>query len=318
MDYGLLGGLFLAVAVAPIAIGARLFRRGPLSSLPAYLPYLALWNFHAVFSTAFFLYIRYLPTTGQMGFLLFNGILLIPVHAATVIFYADFLWTRLGRRLSWAAKSALAIPFVVVLATYARRAILRLIADPAPSSFDVASPASMKIMVLALVVISLAGVLIVGTRKDELRKKRVIPFAGLTVAGLALFLILSSWPFSDFASYILSGFTWLAMNIPAFIFLVIDAGRERTASSRRWFQASRLEEIGERYGLSEREREILALACWGRLNREIARELHISLDTVKKHLYNVFKKTGVRSRVQLFLLVSGEEFRLPHEQLKET
>jgi len=307
MVHGLLGGLFLAAAVAPIAVGARLFRRGPSSFLPAYLPYLALWNFQAVFSTAFFLYIRYLPTMGQMGFLLFNAILLIPVHAATVIFYADFLWKRLGRRLSWAAKSALAIPFIVILATYARRAILRLIADPAPSSFDVVPPASAKIMVLALVVISLAGILIVGARKDERRKKQVIPFAGLTATGMALFLVLSGLPFSDFASYILSGFTWLAMNIPAFIILVIDAGRERTDSSRRSFRASRLEEIGEKCGLSEREREILALVCRGRLNQEIARELHISLDTVKKHLYNTFKKTGIRNRVQLFLLLSGDE-----------
>ena len=39
----------------------------------------------------------------------------------------------------------------------------------------------------------------------------------------------------------------------------------------------------------------------------IAGEHHISTDTVKKRLHNVFRKTGVRNRVQLFLLISGEE-----------
>jgi DNA-binding NarL/FixJ family response regulator len=83
--------------------------------------------------------------------------------------------------------------------------------------------------------------------------------------------------------------------------------RKRLAGAGAGTPASRLDEIGERFGLSGREMEILALIQRGRLNREIADELHISTDTVKKHLYNVFRKTGVHNRIQLFLLISGEE-----------
>jgi DNA-binding CsgD family transcriptional regulator len=55
----------------------------------------------------------------------------------------------------------------------------------------------------------------------------------------------------------------------------------------------------ERYGITAREREIIELICAGKTNREIADALCISEATVKDHNYNVFRKTGVRNRVEL-------------------
>jgi DNA-binding CsgD family transcriptional regulator len=55
----------------------------------------------------------------------------------------------------------------------------------------------------------------------------------------------------------------------------------------------------ERYGITGREREIIELICAGRTNQEIADRLFISLATVKDHNYNIFRKTGVRNRVEL-------------------
>jgi DNA-binding CsgD family transcriptional regulator len=55
----------------------------------------------------------------------------------------------------------------------------------------------------------------------------------------------------------------------------------------------------ERYGITPREREIIELICAGRTNQEIAEKLFISVATVKDHNYNVFRKTGVRNRVEL-------------------
>lgn len=55
----------------------------------------------------------------------------------------------------------------------------------------------------------------------------------------------------------------------------------------------------DRYGITTREREIIELICVGKTNREIADALCISEATVKDHNYNVFRKTGVRNRVEL-------------------
>ena len=51
--------------------------------------------------------------------------------------------------------------------------------------------------------------------------------------------------------------------------------------------------------LTEREEEVLLTVARGRTNEEIARELHISLSTVKSHLASLMGKIGARNRVEI-------------------
>lgn len=53
------------------------------------------------------------------------------------------------------------------------------------------------------------------------------------------------------------------------------------------------------YDLTRREEEILALLLQGRTRSEIARELFVSGDTVKTHIRNLYRKTGVTGKDQL-------------------
>ncbi|HEX5880357.1 MAG TPA: LuxR C-terminal-related transcriptional regulator [Actinomycetota bacterium] len=50
--------------------------------------------------------------------------------------------------------------------------------------------------------------------------------------------------------------------------------------------------------LSARELEVLALLATGKSNRAIAEDLVVTLDTVKRHVTNLFNKLGVANRVQ--------------------
>jgi LuxR family maltose regulon positive regulatory protein len=50
--------------------------------------------------------------------------------------------------------------------------------------------------------------------------------------------------------------------------------------------------------LSERELDVLRLICAGKSNQEIADELFIALDTVKRHANNIYGKLSVRRRAQ--------------------
>ena len=50
---------------------------------------------------------------------------------------------------------------------------------------------------------------------------------------------------------------------------------------------------------SEWEEAKKKLLIDGRTNAEISDKLSISVSTVKKHVYNIFNKTGVSSRSQL-------------------
>ncbi len=61
----------------------------------------------------------------------------------------------------------------------------------------------------------------------------------------------------------------------------------------------RLERLFQKYALTKREREIIQLICEGKTNKQIEAHLYISILTVKEHITNIYKKTGVKNRVQL-------------------
>ena len=48
--------------------------------------------------------------------------------------------------------------------------------------------------------------------------------------------------------------------------------------------------------LSRREREVLAVLGRGATNKEIASALVVSVNTVERHLANIYAKIGARSR----------------------
>jgi DNA-binding CsgD family transcriptional regulator len=66
-------------------------------------------------------------------------------------------------------------------------------------------------------------------------------------------------------------------------------------------------EFLSKYGITERERELILKVMQGKSNADIARELFISLPTVKAHLHNIYQKLGVNSRYDLLARVrSGQ------------
>ena len=57
--------------------------------------------------------------------------------------------------------------------------------------------------------------------------------------------------------------------------------------------------------LSPREREVALLVARGLTNKEVGRELHLTVGTVKQHVHNIFLKLGTRRRQMLTSVVSG-------------
>lgn len=57
--------------------------------------------------------------------------------------------------------------------------------------------------------------------------------------------------------------------------------------------------VPESWGVSPREKEILMKLLAGSTNREISEELFISMRTVEAHTYSIYRKCGVKSRIEL-------------------
>ena len=70
--------------------------------------------------------------------------------------------------------------------------------------------------------------------------------------------------------------------------------------------------------LSERERDILRLVAQGKLDREIADELHLSRKTVESHLQNIYRKLGARNRAAAVAIAVSEGWIEPPEWYRGT
>lgn len=58
--------------------------------------------------------------------------------------------------------------------------------------------------------------------------------------------------------------------------------------------------------LSSREQQVLDLLIQGLSNKQIARQLAITERTVKAHVSAILEKSGVRDRIELILILSGQ------------
>ncbi len=66
-------------------------------------------------------------------------------------------------------------------------------------------------------------------------------------------------------------------------------------------------EAAARFDLTKREITILRCLLQGMDNEEMEKELSISVNTVKKHILNLYRKMKIKNRVQLFKMVLEQE-----------
>ena len=72
---------------------------------------------------------------------------------------------------------------------------------------------------------------------------------------------------------------------------------------------------GREEGLTEREAEIMALITQGKANAEIAALTYLSINSVKTHIRNAYRKTGVASRSQAVLWGVDHGFKMDRHHI---
>lgn len=109
----------------------------------------------------------------------------------------------------------------------------------------------------------------------------------------------------------------LIANLNAYYFRYVDSPYlsliPSDITSFRFSEADRLccEEknlkvLEERYGITSRESEVLALLLEGLTARSIADKLFVSVPTAKSHIYRIYKKMGIHSQEELMVLAEEE------------
>jgi DNA-binding CsgD family transcriptional regulator len=106
---------------------------------------------------------------------------------------------------------------------------------------------------------------------------------------------------------------WFIVNAATIIFILKEPfatafGQQNTESieaennvaSARELIFDQLQDV---YSLTDREKELCHYIYDGKSNAEIADSLFIAESTVKTHIYNLYKKTGVKSRMEIIRIV---------------
>jgi len=70
---------------------------------------------------------------------------------------------------------------------------------------------------------------------------------------------------------------------------------------------TKLNRFFSKYNISKREQEILLLILNGDSKKSIEEKLFISAHTVKNHIYNIYRKLGIKNRVQLVNMVQASK-----------
>lgn len=104
---------------------------------------------------------------------------------------------------------------------------------------------------------------------------------------------------------------WLIISVVTLIYeyredFVPAFGKEAEEESGKKNLKERIEEVCIQYKLTPREKEFIDLIYSGKSNKEIAEILFLSESTVKTHIYNIFRKMSVKSRVELIYIVNEE------------
>jgi DNA-binding CsgD family transcriptional regulator len=71
-----------------------------------------------------------------------------------------------------------------------------------------------------------------------------------------------------------------------------------------------LEAIVQKFGLTPREADVVEILITGASTQEIRDKLVIAPDTLKRHLRNIYRKTGVRNRLE-FTMAAMNMFDQP-------
>jgi DNA-binding CsgD family transcriptional regulator len=172
-----------------------------------------------------------------------------------------------------------------------------------PSAVTALPASILRVILYAIVGGALALTLVFQSRlPDRSLYRAVVAQAG------ALALLFPLVVLEDLGLFAAPGFPFLAgqVLIAATSIASILHARRSLMRPKYVFGNAPSPYFAEHFGISGRELEIVTGVLEGLSNQAIAERLFISPRTVEKHLYNIYQKAGIKSRLQLFNLLRSD------------
>ncbi len=164
---------------------------------------------------------------------------------------------------------------------------------------------------MLLVVFELITGLVMISRRERTVEKTVLMRVHIGFLGLFA-LIIFMLPLQMFVKFpsglhpVIGGAGLLLMNLIPFLKLKKYLGLLYSKEECR--EASLVDEMLGKGEITEKEAEVIKLICEGLTNQEISDRMYLSLQTIKDYNYRIYRKVGVKNRVQLTkkFIASGE------------
>ncbi len=105
------------------------------------------------------------------------------------------------------------------------------------------------------------------------------------------------------AYFRIAGILFFCVNIPALYHIVRFMRSHHQEIIELPLSTDEMSQFCIAYDITPREKEIIESIIVGKTNKEIGKSLHISIHTVKNINYNIYKKVGIKNRMQLLNLI---------------
>ena len=219
------------------------------------------------------------------------GALAIPVLIAKIYFLLSLIIRWMGNNPRLPAKLGTGLFFLIIAVMYAVDVRLFWVSGdypPGGGNIFFIGIAAVAVQVIILLIPIASGLIGPGRRR---------------IRGLYTFCILN---LSGFAVYVCAAYSG-GLNVTPLLYFVVlliplvyvrlflqrypDEGKGDVSGVKL--------DAAQRLGFTSREMEIVELVLQGKNNRQIGRQLFLSLQSVKNALTRIYRKAGVRSRSQL-------------------
>lgn len=232
-----------------------------------------------------------------------------PVLIISLFFAVSWIRELAGKRIPIILKSVYWTVQTILLAAFFY-GVANLVRT---KDYSTAGPVFQVVVGVELFVILLILVQIylgTGSLADKTRKRLARNLGHIYLGCFSLMVIIGYiiripfYIYPDILSYqVVVTFLFFFINIPPLFYLNIFLKKNHGKWGAHPPDPARLANLYTRHNVTTREQEIIALLMNGKTNEEIADELFLSHKTIKNYVSNIYKKTGVKNRVQLINLI---------------